>query len=142
MSNILCTIISIIVLIFIILGILMIAYLNWLFNKKCIDTDNDEINISETVLKIQEELHKQTVDAAHSKAKLTPEEKVKYWEGLGLCAPGDAIGSAAWRCEKFKDCHECLVDYAHQNNDYDLMYKELDSICKELKVANSAVREK
>lgn len=136
MSNILC----IIVLIFIILCILMIAYLDCLFNKKCIDTDNDEINISETVLKIQEELHKQTVDEAHSKSELTPEEKVKYWEDLGLCAPGDAVGSAAWRCKKFKDCHECLLDYAYQNNEYDLMYKKLNLTCKELKIANSAVR--
>lgn len=45
------------------------------------------------------------------KEKMTPDELVKEWESLGVCAPGDAIGTHEWRCEKFKNCHDCLTDY-------------------------------
>lgn len=55
----------------------------------------------------------------HDRGKITPEEMVKEWEGMDLCAPGDAIGSAAWRCEKFHyNCHDCLVDYANEHDEY------------------------
>lgn len=57
-------------------------------------------------------LTQEQIDDIHSRGKITPEEKVKEWEGMDLCAPGDAIGSAAWRCKKFQNCHDCLVDYA------------------------------
>ena len=58
------------------------------------------------------------IDAIHSRGKITPAEKVREWEGLGLCAPGDAIGSASSRCKRFKNCHECLMDYANQSYEY------------------------
>lgn len=51
-------------------------------------------------------LTKEQIEAIHAKGKITPAEKVKEWENKGLCAPGDARG-----CEKFKTCHDCLVDY-------------------------------
>lgn len=54
----------------------------------------------------------------HNKGKITPEEMVKEWEGFDLCAPGDAIGSASWRCRKFNNCHDCLVDYANLHDEY------------------------
>ena len=55
----------------------------------------------------------------HDKGKITPKEMVKEWEGMDLCAPGDAIGSAAWRCEKFHyNCHDCLVDYVNEHNTF------------------------
>lgn len=63
-------------------------------------------------------LTQEQIDDIHSRGKITPEEKVKEWEGMDLCAPGDAIGSAAWRCKKFKNCHDCLVDYANQHDEY------------------------
>ena len=58
------------------------------------------------------ELTQEQIDDIHAIGKITPAEKVKEWEDMDLCAPGDAIGSAAWRCRKFKNCHDCLVDYA------------------------------
>lgn len=64
-------------------------------------------------------LTQEQIDDIHSRGKITPEEKVKEWEGLGLCAPGDAIGSASWRCKKFhSNCHDCLVDYANEHDEY------------------------
>ena len=60
------------------------------------------------------------IEMIHSKGKLTPAEKVKEWESHDLCAPGDAIGSAKYRCRKFNhNCHDCLVDYANQNDEYE-----------------------
>lgn len=64
-------------------------------------------------------LTQEQIDDIHSHGKITPEEKVKEWEDMGLCAPGDAIGSAAWRCKKFNDnCHLCLIDYASDKEEY------------------------
>ena len=75
-------------------------------------------------------LTQEQIDAIHSRGKITPEEKVKEWEGLGLCAPGDAIGSAAWRCRKFKNCHDCLVDYANEYDEYTSTFDNLKIVCK------------
>ena len=58
------------------------------------------------------------LDEIHAKGKITPEEKVKEWKSLGLCAPGDAIGSASDRCRTFKDCHECLREFASYNDEH------------------------
>lgn len=40
---------------------------------------------------------------------LTPEEAVRYWESgfSDVCIPSDKN-----RCERFKDCHDCLVHYS------------------------------
>ncbi len=68
--------------------------------------------------------HEQIEDI-HLRGKITPAEMVKEWESLDLCAPGDAIGSAAWRCKKFRHCcHDCLVDYANENDEYESFFKK------------------
>ena len=71
--------------------------------------------------KLGKELTQSQIDKIHSKGKITPAEKVKEWESIGLCAPGDAIGSAANRCRAFSNCHECLVEYASYREEYDKM---------------------
>ena len=58
------------------------------------------------------------IEQIHSKGMLTPAEKVEEWESFDLCAPGDAIGSAAYRCKRFRNCHDCLVDFANQRDEY------------------------
>lgn len=64
-------------------------------------------------------LTQEQIDDIHSRGKITPEEQVKEWESFDLCAPGDAIGSAACRCRKFHDnCHDCLIDYANEHDEY------------------------
>lgn len=69
--------------------------------------------------KLGKELTQSQIDEIHSRGKITPAEKVKEWESMGLCAPGDAIGSAANRCRAFSNCHECLVEYASCREEYD-----------------------
>lgn len=69
------------------------------------------------------ELKQTQIDNIHLRGKITPQEKVKEWEDIGLCAPGDAIDSAAWRCKKFHNrCHDCLVDYANEHEEYTSFY--------------------
>lgn len=70
-------------------------------------------------------LTEEQIKDIHSRGKITPAEKVKEWEALGLCAPGDAIGSVAFRCKKFGCCHDCLVDYASQNDEYTSVFDNL-----------------
>lgn len=65
------------------------------------------------------ELTQSQVDEIHERGKITAFEKAKEWEGLGLCAPGDAIDSAANRCHSFSSCHNCLTDYASKRKEYD-----------------------
>ena len=67
-------------------------------------------------------LTQEQIDDIYSRGKITPAKKVKEWEGLDLCAPGDTIGSASWRCKKFKNCHDCLVDYANEHDEYTSFY--------------------
>ena len=77
------------------------------------------------------ELSEEEIEEIHSKGLITPAEKVKEWEDLDLCAPGDAIGSAGWRCKKFHhNCHDCLVDYANGNDEYVSFYDELKIVNK------------
>ena len=45
----------------------------------------------------------------HDQGLLTPEEAVKYWESTfsKVCIPSDEK-----RCARFKDCHDCLVNFS------------------------------
>lgn len=70
-------------------------------------------------------LTQEQIDDIHNRGKITPEEMVKEWNDMGLCAPGDAIGSASWRCEKFKNCQDCLTDYANQHDEYTSFFEIL-----------------
>ncbi len=47
-------------------------------------------------------LSEEQIREIHSHGMITPEEQVREWESFDLCAPGDAIGSAANRCKKFR----------------------------------------
>lgn len=79
-------------------------------------------------------LTQEQIDDIHARGKITPTEKVKEWEGMDLCAPGDAIGSAVWRCRKFHhDCHDCLVDYANEYDEYTSIF-EIMKNCKPYKL--------
>ena len=72
-------------------------------------------------------LSQEEIDDIHRRGKITSAEKVKEYEDMGLCAPGDAIGSAAWRCDKFENCHDCLVDYVSGNIEYESFESVLKS---------------
>jgi hypothetical protein len=90
-------------------------------NKRIDNNKNQHIKTKEyDYLKPEfKELTKVQVEDIHARGKITPKEKVKEWEDMDLCAPGDAIGSAAWKCRKFHyNCHDCLVDYANEKNEY------------------------
>jgi len=77
------------------------------------------------------ELTQSQVDEIHKRGKITAFEKVKEWEEFGLCVPGDAIGSAASRCQTFSSCHNCLTDYASKQKEYDKL--ELKTLVKKIR---------
>ena len=59
------------------------------------------------------------IDDIHARGKITQAEKVKEWESLDICAPGDNMGSASWRCRKYHyDCHDCLVAYSSVSKEF------------------------
>lgn len=68
---------------------------------------------------MKKELTQSEIDDIHSRGKITPREKVEEWETLDCCAPGDAMGSAKERCRSFSSCHDCLLDFAYSEKEYD-----------------------
>ena len=74
-------------------------------------------------------LTKEQIEEIHKKGFITPEEKLNELEGIGLCAPGDAIGSASWRCKLFGNCHDCLCDYVASKDKWEIFdFKLVNSI--------------
>lgn len=60
------------------------------------------------------------IDEIHANGKLTPSEAVEEYESFDLCVPGNAIGSAGYRCDFFGvNCHECLREYASHTLEHD-----------------------
>ena len=90
--------------------------LSFALDKKITKKQVEQESIKEKELKesgyinpVFKKLTQEEIDNIHPRGKITPAEKVKEWEGMDLCAPGDAIGSATWRCRKFHhNCHDCL----------------------------------
>lgn len=105
-------------------------------NNKNKFTDNSyESEKLKTLIEDEYEVHKtkpltqeQIVDI-HARGKITPAEKEKELEGLEMCI-GDYAGSAAWRCRKFKNCHDCLVDYANTKDEHTSFFDDIKIICK------------
>lgn len=100
-------------------------------NNPIITEDNYEFYSTPRVKNLTPE----QIEDIHSRGKITPSEKVKEWESLDLCAPGDAIGSAAWRCKKFRNYHDCLVDYANEFDEHTSFFKNLNPV--KIKIFNS-----
>ena len=94
-------------------------------NKVQNETKNEEYITDDYFRPQFKPLTHEQIEDIHLRGKITPAEMVKEWESLDLCAPGDAIGSAAWRCKKFRHCcHDCLVDYANENDEYESFFKK------------------
>lgn len=126
-------------------GIFIVVLVNvaikiWLYNKqlqKKISPNEKQITESiQNVLKEDNyEVHKtkplteEKIADIHARGKITPAEKVKELEDLGMCI-GDYAGSAAWRCHKFGNCHDCLVDYANTQDEHTSFFDELKIVHK------------
>lgn len=93
----------------------------------------ERIIIKQRVKEFYEMFDQEKIDEIHAKGKITPMEKVSEYESWDLCAAGDAIGSASNRCNFFSDCHECLLEYASHNQEYDRI---------DLKLVNSDINQK
>ena len=69
-------------------------------------------------------LTKEQINNIHERGKITPEEMVEEWEDFGLCAPGDSGFNE--RCHNFANCHDCLVDYSNQADEYESLIAFLE----------------
>ena len=120
---------------YVVIGCLFVYILDKKNTKKqeIITQETEKIEESGYVKPQFKELTQEQIKDIHARGKITPQEKVKEWEGMDLCAPGDAIGSAAWRCRKFKNCHDCLVDYANEYDEY-TSFKDILKICRPYKL--------
>ena len=79
----------------------------------------ERIIIKRRMEEYYDDLTKDKIEEIHNNGKLTAYDKVKEWEGFDLCAPGDAIGSAAPRCAFFeRDCHQCLLEFASHSKEH------------------------
>lgn len=81
----------------------------------------EHIIVKKAVEEFYNSITQEQIDDIHSRGKITSLEKVEECENLGLCAPGDAIGSAKSRCNYFSNCHECLLEYFSHCLEYDKM---------------------
>ncbi len=109
-----------------ILPVLLTIYLAISSNKEKIDEPKSDEQLEEAYIKPEfKPLTEEQIKVIHSKGKITPAEKVEEWESMDLCAPGDAIGSVAFRCRKFGCCHDCLVDYASNTDEYTSLFDDI-----------------
>lgn len=80
-------------------------------------------------------LSQNKIDEIHKRGNLTPEEKYKEWVSHGLCAPGDGMGGATWRCLKYGNCTDCLIAYAMEREEWpsiEFVYRDLIKEDKEI----------
>ena len=68
------------------------------------------------------------IQEIHERGNLTPLEKAREWNNFGICAPGDYASSAKNRYHEFKNCEECLLDYAYNKREYEPIEKHLKVI--------------
>ena len=107
--------------------------INKQYDKEEIIDNNYERN--KALIEDAYEVHKtkplteEQIEDIHARGKITPAEKVKELEGLGMCI-GDYAGSAPWRCHKFGNCHDCLVDYVNTKDEHTSFFDDLKIICK------------
>lgn len=94
-------------------------------NKKKIEIISIDQLLEEAIWEYQREDRKhrvyteEEIKKIHDRGHLTPYEKAQEWNRFGLCAAGDAMGSAANRCRSFNTCFECLFDYACEKEEHE-----------------------
>ena len=102
------------------------------------------IIVKKAVEEFYNSITQEQIDDIHSRGKITSLEKVEECENLGLCAPGDAIGSANSRCNYFSNCHECLLEYYSHCLEYNTIsyyFKLVNTDDKEGRVKQRSIKE-
>lgn len=131
------------IILILLIGMFIVVLINvaikiWSYNRK-IQKELNAKQMTESIQNVLKEddykIHKtkplteEQIADIHARGKITPAEKVKELEDLGMCI-GDYAGSAAWRCRKFGNCHDCLVDYANTQDEHTSFFDEIKIICK------------
>lgn len=103
------------------LGLLLYATIMPLTKKK---KNQNKQQTEEYITPEFKPLTQEEINDIHSRGKITPAEKVMEWERMNACVSADEMWTSAWRCKKFKSCHDCLVDYASETDEYVPSLKE------------------
>ena len=74
------------------------------------------------------QLTQKEIDNIHRRGYVTAVEILEEWETFGLCAPCNANGPKGNRCDKYKSCHTCLIDFASQQDEWISMYRLMDAL--------------
>ena len=77
------------------------------------------------------ELTEEEIFNIHRRGYITPREKVDEWERLGLCAPSNSLGHGSEECKEFSNCHECLVNFANQKDEWISLYRFTTGLCEQ-----------
>ena len=76
---------------------------------------------SSYVRPVLKELSPEQIDEIHSRGMITPAECVKEWESADTCwIPSE--GSATPWCNRYKNCHDCLVAMANRFDEYTSLF--------------------
>lgn len=95
--------------------------------EKIISLEQERDEIMENVNEFYNSYTADKINEIHNKNKKTPYEKVEEWEKLDFCSPGDMASSASDRCKLFRNCHDCLMEFASHKEEYDeLNFKLID----------------
>ena len=67
------------------------------------------------------------INEIHAKGKITPKEIIEDYENNNICAPSIDNKSINHRCEFFDNCHECLLEYATHQEEYNQVnFQDID----------------
>ena len=69
-------------------------------------------------------LSQDKIEEIHSRGKITSTEYAKEWESTGTCII-ISEDIAVQRCNRFRNCHDCIVDYANRKDEHTSIWKHL-----------------
>lgn len=69
------------------------------------------------------ELTEKQTNNIHKRGYVTSQEIFSEWEALGLCAPCNSKGPKNKKCDEYNNCHDCLVHFANQKDEWISMYQ-------------------
>ena len=77
----------------------------------------EQIIVREKTKEFYDSFDQAKIDAIHARGKITPMEEMR--EIGDVCLPGDAIGSASYRCSFFeKNCNECMREFLSHSEEH------------------------
>ena len=94
----------------------------------------ERIIVKQKVKDFYNSITQEQINKIHSKGKLSPLEAVQLWESFDLCIEGSKTVFSKSRCEYFEyNCHECLMETASHQLEYEKINFSLVNTISEAK---------